>query len=115
VQVVNSTSGNTLFEGVAVNLAVNETYGSISPIQVVTNKDGKATAVFTPGTHSGNVTITATATYTVGEETVPLIGSVDQQVDHAAPAAVASLWYDPEVTVGVRQRLLCGWWTAMGT
>lgn len=106
VQVVNSTSGSTLFEGVAVNLAVNETYGSISPIQVVTNKDGKATAVFTPGTHSGNVTITATATYTVGEETVPLIGSVDQQVDHAAPAAVASLWYDPEVTVGGKTEIV---------
>ena len=68
VQVSNSTSDNTSFAGVVVNLAVDNTYGSISPAQIVTGADGTATAVFKPGKHSGTATITATAVHEELEE-----------------------------------------------
>jgi len=95
VQVLNSTSGNTLFGGVAVNLAVDNTYGSISPACIETDANGTATAVFTPGTHSGTATITATVALNTS-----LNDSVDLHIDHTDPYAVANLSYNPEVTVG---------------
>nr|WP_303716982.1 VWA domain-containing protein [Methanoculleus marisnigri] len=98
VQVSNSTSGNVSFPGVAINFTVNSTYGSISPARAVTNGEGYATAIFKPATLSGIATITATALYEGLDE--PLTGSVDQQIDHAAPYSVANLWYASEVTAG---------------
>jgi len=95
---VNVTNGSNTVSGVAVDLAVNSTYGSISRTHVVTDDDGEATAAFTPGTLSGTVPITATVSY----ETLdgPLTGSVEQRIDHAAPYRIANIWYSPEVTVG---------------
>jgi len=95
VQVSNSTSGNTPLAGVVVNFSVDSTYGSISPACVETDANGKATAVFTPGTHSGTATITATVALNTS-----LNDSVDLHIDHTDPYAVANLSYNPEVTVG---------------
>jgi len=102
VQVLNSTSGNTSFGGVAVNFAVNETYGSISPVQVVTGTDGKATAVFTPGTRSGDALIT------VGF-TSPGTGASNWtvcRIDHATPYRFENIWYSPEVTAGGETKII---------
>lgn len=92
VQVSNSSSGNTSFGGIGVDLAVDSVYGSISPARVVTDNTGKATAVFRPGTRSGTATITATAG--------SLTGSGEQKIDHVAPYRIANIWYKPEMTAG---------------
>ena len=97
VQVSNSTSGSTLFPGVAVNFTVDSTYGSISPARVMTDSSGKATAVFKPATLSGTATITATVSEGVDE---PLTDSVEQKIDHATACAVTNLSYKQEVTAG---------------
>ncbi len=97
--VLNVTpDGDALIPGVAVDFAVDSTYGSISPASVVTNSEGKATTFFTPGTRSGTAIITATVSYEGLDE--PLTGSVDQQIDHAAANKIANLCYEPEVTAG---------------
>lgn len=98
VQVSNSTSGNTSFEGVAIDFEVDGEYGSISPARVGIDSAGRAAAVFKPGTQSGTATITATVSCEGLDE--PLTGSVDLYIDHAAPHAIAGLWYESEVTAG---------------
>ena len=97
VNVTNSTTA-TGVGGVRVELSVNGTDGSITPAEVVTAADGKATARFGPGTKSGTARITATVLYEGLDE--PLTDSVEQHIDHAAPYRLAGLWYDPEVIVG---------------
>jgi len=50
VMVTNTTTTPTDFsgdvQGVTVNLAVDDTYGTISPITVTTDASGKATSIF---------------------------------------------------------------------
>ena len=94
VQVLNNTpDSNTPVAGVAVDFTLDGDSGGISPAQAVTDDNGTATAVFTPGTRSGDVTVTAT----VGS----LAGSIDLHIDHAAPYRLAgSPGYRPKVTVG---------------
>ncbi len=93
VQVLNSS---TPVSGVAVDfVANNSTYGSGLPARVFTNDTGYATVAFTPGTRSGDVTITGTVALNTS-----LKDSVDLHIDHAAPAAIASLRYEQEVTAG---------------
>lgn len=96
VQVVNSSTGNASFPGVAIDFTVNKTYGGISPAQAVTNDAGMAKAFFTPATRSGAVTITAGFSYQ-GRE---VSNATVCRVDHAAPHTIANLWYEPEVMVG---------------
>jgi len=98
VQVSNSTSGNTSFEGVAIDFEVDGEYGSISPARVGIDSAGRAAAVFKPGTRSGTATITATVSCEGLDE--PLTGSVDLYIDHAAPYGVADILYTPRVTAG---------------
>ncbi|CCJ36590.1 von Willebrand factor, type A [Methanoculleus bourgensis MS2] len=98
VQVSNSTSGNTSFEGVAIDFEVDGEYGSISPARVGIDSAGRAAAVFKPGTRSGTATITATVSGEGLDE--PLMGSVDLYIDHAAPYGVADILYTPRVTAG---------------
>ena len=100
VQVKNSTSGNTSFEGVAVDFAADNTFGSISPAHAATDRDGKATAVFKPGTVAGDAPITVTASYHDGEVEQVREGTFRQRIDHAAPNTIANLSYKSEVTVG---------------
>jgi len=95
VQVKNSTSP---LEGVGVDFDVDGTYGSISPLHAVTDSDGKAMADFRPGTVAGTAKITATVPYEGPDE--PLKESIDLQIDHTIPHAIAGLWYKPEVTAG---------------
>lgn len=96
VRVSNSTSGNTPIAGVVVNFAVNETYGSIFPAQTVTDVDGMAVATFTPGTRSGDATITAGfSSLDVGTSS-----STVCRIDHATPYRIENIWYSPEATVG---------------
>lgn len=97
VSVTNSTPAAGV-GGVRVELSVDGTDGSITPAEVVTAADGKATARFRPGTKSGTARITATVLYEGLDE--PLTDSVEQHIDHAAPYRLAGLWYDPEVIVG---------------
>ena len=97
VNVTNSTPAAGV-GGVRVELSVDGTDGSITPAEVVTAADGKATARFGPGTKSGTARITATVLYEGLDE--PLTDSVEQYIDHAAPYRLAGLWYDPEVIVG---------------
>ena len=94
---VNVTNGTPAagVGGVRVELSVNGTDWSITPAEVVTGADGKATARFSPGTKSGTARITATV---LGLDE-PLNDSVEQRIDHAAPYRLAGLWYDPEVNV----------------
>ncbi|MFY1642878.1 hypothetical protein ACK11Z_03980 [Methanoculleus bourgensis] len=93
VQVNNSS---TAVSGVAVDFAVdNSTYGSIADARVETDGDGKATAVFRPGTLSGTATITATVA-----QDESLEDSVKLYVDHAAPYRIDNIWYSPKVTAG---------------
>lgn len=94
VQVLNNTpDSNTPVAGVAVDFTLDGDSGGISPAQAVTDDNGTATAVFTPGTRSGDVMVTAT----VGS----LAGSIDLHIDHAAPYRLAgSPGYRPKVTVG---------------
>mgnify|MGYP005840660445 CR=1 FL=1 len=96
--VVLVTSGSTPIPGAAVAFAVEGAPGSISPAVITTNDAGRATTVFSPATTSGTATITATVSHE--ELAGPLTRSVDQQIDHAAPAAITGLWYDPVVTAG---------------
>jgi len=97
VQVTNGTPA-TGVGGIRVELSVDGTDGSITPAQVLTGTDGKATAKFRPGLKSGTATITATVLYEGLDE--PLTASVEQFIDHATPYRLAGLWYDPEVLVG---------------
>ncbi|MDV2481532.1 hypothetical protein F8E02_05840 [Methanoculleus sp. Wushi-C6] len=90
------TNGSTPIPGAAVSFASN--MGSISPAVITTDGAGRATAVFSPATTSGTVAITATVSHEGLAS--PLTRSIDQRIDHAAPAAVAGLWYEPVVTVG---------------
>ncbi len=94
---VNVTNGTPAagVGGVRVELSVNGTDWSITPAEVVTGADGKATARFSPGTKSGTARITAKV---LGLDE-PLNDSVEQRIDHAAPYRLADLWYDPEVNV----------------
>lgn len=94
---VQASNSSNPVSGVTVDFTVDRTYGSISPARAVTDSAGKATAVFTPGTRSGDVTVTATV---VREGMEPLVRSFDQRIDHAAPYAVVNIWYEPEVTAG---------------
>jgi len=96
--VVLVTNGSTPLPGATVEFAVESIMGSISPAVITTNGAGRATAVFTPATTSGNATITATVSNE--EMAAPLTRSIDQQIDHAAPYSVADTWYDPVVMVG---------------
>ncbi|KAF5057219.1 von Willebrand factor type A domain protein [anaerobic digester metagenome] len=96
ILVTNGTSADPV-SGVDIDLAVDGEYGSISPARVTTGSDGEATATFRHGTLSGTATITATVSEGVD---VPLTGSVDQQIDHAAAHKIANLWYEPKVTAG---------------
>ncbi len=98
VQVSDSTTGDTQFGGAAVEFAVDSAFGSITPAVSTTGSTGMATAVFTPKTTSGTAPITARVSYEGLDE--PLTGSVDQQIDHAAPSAIANICYEPEVTAG---------------
>lgn len=98
VRVNNSTSGNTSFEGVAIDFEVDGEYGSISPARVGIDSAGRSAAVFKPGTRSGTATITATVS--CGGLDEPLTGSVDLYIDHAAPYGVADILYTPRVTAG---------------
>ncbi|WP_292521010.1 VWA domain-containing protein [Methanoculleus sp.] len=96
VEVLNGTS--TPVPGAVVEFAVDGTDGTVSPVQAVTNGDGKAVTVFKPGTRSGTATITATVSHEGMSE--PLTGSVNQQIDHAAPGAIANIWHERNVTAG---------------
>ncbi len=96
VQVSNSTSGNTSFGGVAIDFAVDSTYGSISPASALTDSAGTATAVFRPAQRSGDVAITARFS-SQGQE---VSNATVCRVDHAAPYVIADVLYEPEVTVG---------------
>ncbi|MDK2989552.1 MAG: hypothetical protein PWR16_1081 [Methanoculleus sp.] len=98
VQVSDTATGITGFGGGTVEFAVDSAFGSITPAVATTDATGMATALFTPRTVSGTVPITATVSYETLDE--PLTGSVDQQIDHAAPYRIANIWYSPEVTVG---------------
>jgi hypothetical protein len=98
VQVTNSTPGNTSFEGVEVELAVDGEYGSISPGCVELDSSGSAAATFRPGTLSGTAEITATVLCDEMDE--PLVGSGYQKIDHATPYRIANIWYSPRVTAG---------------
>ena len=92
------TNGTTPIPGATVAFAVEGAPGSINPAGTVTDDAGRATAVFSPATTSGTATITATVSHE--ELAGPLTRGVGQQIDHAAPAAIASLWYEPVVAVG---------------
>ena len=96
VEVLNGTS--TPVPGVAVDFAVNGAPGTVTPVSNPTNSSGMTTAVFRHGTRSG----TATITVKVARDGMDgfLTGSVDLQIDHAAPYKIANLWYEPEVTAG---------------
>ena len=85
VQVSNSTSGNVSFPGVAINFAADSEYGSILPASALTDSAGVATAVFTPTTRSGDVTITA-GFFSQGQE---VSDATVCRVDHAAPYVIA--------------------------
>ncbi|WP_332450457.1 VWA domain-containing protein [Methanoculleus sp.] len=92
----NTPNSNTPVGGVAVEFTLDGGLGSISSAQAVTdNNTGYATTVFTPGTTSGDVTITATVALDA-----PLEDSVDLHIDHAVPYKIANLWYEPEVIAG---------------
>ncbi len=95
---VQAFNGSTPVSGATVEFAVDSIFGSITPAGTATDSAGMATAIFTPGTCSGTATITATVSYEGLDE--PLTGSVDQQIDHAAPHTIANLWYESEVTAG---------------
>jgi len=97
ILVTNGTSVAPVV-GAVVDLTVDSAYGSISPVRVVTDGNGKATATFKHGTRSGTATITATVSHE--ELAEPLTGSREQQIDHATPHKIANLWYEPEVTAG---------------
>ncbi|MDV4342317.1 VWA domain-containing protein [Methanoculleus sp. YWC-01] len=97
VKVEAANSSGPIY-GIVIDFAVDSVYGSISPVRVVTNDDGKATATFRHGTRSGTATITATMSHEELDE--PLTDNVEQQIDHAAPNKIANLWYEPEVTAG---------------
>ena len=96
VQVSNSTSGNTSFGGVVVDFTVDNEYGSVSPARAVTNGGGIATVVFTPGTRSGDVTITAGFSSHDREANDTTVC----WIDHATPYVIADTLYEPEATVG---------------
>lgn len=99
VRVSNSTE-NTPLPGVTVDLRVESTYGTISPARVVTDGAGRATALFTPGTKSGNAAITAM---------IPdgsLVASVDQPIDHAVPRVIANWWCSQDVIAGEKARVI---------
>ena len=98
VHVTNSTSGNTSFEGVEVELAVDGEYGSISPGCVELDSSGSAAATFRPGTRSGTAEITATVLCDEMDE--PLVECADLYIDHATPNKVVNLWCESEVTAG---------------
>jgi len=97
IQVTNGTPAVPV-SGVVVDLAVDGEYGSISPVRVETDSDGRAVATFRHGTRSGTATITATVSYEGLDE--PLTDRVEQQIDHATAYKIANLWYEPEVTAG---------------
>jgi len=86
VTVTNTTTTPTDFsgdvQGVTVNLAVDDTYGTISPITVTTNESGKATSIFKVKTKSGAAQITATINIPA------LSGSTIQNIDHDSPYSV---------------------------
>lgn len=93
------TNSSSPVSGVVVDFAVdNSAYGSIADARVETDEAGKAAAVFKPGMRSGIATITARVSCEGLDE--PLTGSVDLSIDHAAPYAIAGLWYESEVTAG---------------
>ena len=104
VQVSNSTPDNIPLAGIAVNFAVNETYGSILPAQIETNESGQATVFFTPKTLSGDVVIRAGVVHEGLSE--PLMQSVDLHIDHAAPYRIKNTWYSPKVTVGREMKII---------
>jgi len=104
VQVSNSTPDNIPLAGIAVNFAVNETYGSILPTQIETNESGQATVFFTPKTLSGDVVIRAGVVHEGLSE--PLMQSVDLHIDHAAPYRIKNTWYSPKVTVGREMKII---------
>ena len=78
VTVMNTSTASGV-QGVTVNLAVNDTYGTLSPI-VPTDENGKTISTFKVKTKSGAPQITATA--------LGLSGSVIQNIDHEIPANV---------------------------
>ncbi|MDD3934504.1 MAG: VWA domain-containing protein, partial [Methanoculleus sp.] len=99
VEVLNGTS--TPVPGAVVEFAVNNsTYGSGLPARIFTNDAGYATAVFKPGTTSGDVTFTATVAQDDSLKT-----SVDLGINHATPYRIANIWYLPEVTVGEKTNI----------
>jgi hypothetical protein len=83
VTVTNTTTTPTDFSGVVpgvtVNLAVDDTSGTISPATVTTNSSGKATSIFKAKTKSGAAQITATI------NTPAISGSTIQNIDHDSP------------------------------
>ncbi|WP_301664643.1 Ig-like domain-containing protein [Methanoculleus frigidifontis] len=89
-------NGSTPLAGLDVAFSVDAAYGSITPATGVTDANGRATATFTPGTLSGDAPITVRVTYPGGE----IVRDYLQQIDHAAPYALAGLSYASEATVG---------------
>ncbi|HOI12884.1 MAG TPA: hypothetical protein PLG75_03455 [Methanoculleus sp.] len=96
VTVTALNGSSTPVPGAAVVFTVSGTDGSILPVQEVTGGDGNATAVFTPGTQSGDATITARFSSRDRE----VSNTAVCRIDHAAPYAIADILYEPEVTVG---------------
>jgi hypothetical protein len=92
VTVTNTTGA---VANVPVDLSLNNSgaaCGTITSSRVTTGADGRATATFTAGKQSGDVTITATA--------LNASGTVVQRVDHASPYTLALRDYTSEATVG---------------
>ncbi|WP_292492714.1 VWA domain-containing protein [Methanoculleus sp. 10] len=101
-QIKNSTSGNTSFEGVGVDFVVNNTLGSISPAHAETGSDGRATAVFKPGTVAGDARITARMALNESQN-----DNATLHIDHAAsPYQINNTWSSPKVTAGGETKII---------
>jgi len=83
VTVMNTTTTPTdysgVVQGVTVNLAVNDNYGTLSPVIVTTDASGKASSTFKVKTKSGAPDIFANIT------SLAVSGSGIQNIDHDSP------------------------------
>ncbi len=89
-------NGSTPVPGLPVTFESDTGLGSITVVTGVTDAEGHAAAVFTPGTVSGTAVITARVG---GGFEVPR-GTCTVSIDHAAPYQIAMTAYTPEVAIG---------------
>ncbi|TAJ45282.1 hypothetical protein CUJ86_00595 [Methanofollis fontis] len=93
------TDGGVPAPAVTVTFSCEPGMGTLSGATVDTDREGRATVAFVPGTQSGTAVITATATLGEGEETQVHAASCEQSIDHATPYSLKIREYQSEVTV----------------